>query len=391
MHLASPRPPRSGGPRVRLLAALGLAVILFLGFAAGSARAAEFRSGDTVRATGRMDSDLFIAGRTVGIDAAIDGTLFAAGLNVAQIGAVGDDALIAGFDIALDGPVAGDLMAIGASLKLTSAVAGDAVLVAGELRLAPGSAVAGDLSASGGEVDLAGTVAGDARVAGGRVTIAGAVMGDLDVAAGELVLLPGARIMGTLRHAGPDRPEIPAGVTVEGGIEQQDDTAEETDFGPTLAGTLGGALALFLLGAAVHLAFPGFVGAAAAEVGGNPGRTLLLGVVALLATPLLVGLLMLTVIGIPVGLLLLLLYGIAIVLGLAIAGFGVAELMTRNRPAAGMTGGDRLKRFAFFALLLTLAGLVPLVGGWIWFAAVAMGVGAVLARTLAARRRPAYA
>ncbi|WP_041785107.1 hypothetical protein [Rhodospirillum centenum] len=370
---------------------LGSAVILLLGLAIGDARAAEFRSGDTARATGRIESDLFIAGRTVGIDASIDGALFAAGLNVAQVGTVSDDAMIAGFDVSLDGPVAGDLLAIGANVKLTSTVAGDAVLVAAELHLTPGSTVAGDLNASGGEVDLAGTVAGDARVAGGRVAISGAIMGDLDVAAGELLLLPGARIMGTLRHAGPDRPDIPAGVTVEGGIEQQDETVEETEFGPTLAGTLGGALALFLLGAAVYLAFPGFVGAAAAEVGGNPGRTLLLGVVALLATPLLVGLLMLTVIGIPVGLLLLLLYGIAIVLGLAIAGFGVAELMTRNRPAAGMTGGTRLKRFAFFALLLTLAGLVPLVGAWIWFAAVAMGVGAVLARTLASRRPPAYA
>lgn len=382
MHVAFPR-------SVRFLRALGLAALLCLGLA-GPADATEFRSGDTVRAAGTLESDLFIAGRTVGIDAAVNGNLFAAGWNVAQVGAINDDALVAGFEVALDGPVAGDLMAIAVTLNLTSTVAGDAALTAAELRLASGSSVAGDLAASGGEVELAGTVAGDARVAGGRVTVSGAIMGDLDVAAEELVLLPGARIMGSIRHAGPDRPEIPAGVTVEGGIVQQADP-DEPEIGPTLAGTLGGALALFLLGAAVYLLFPGFVGAAAAEVGGNPGRTLLLGLLALFLTPALVLLLMVTVIGIPVGLLVLFLYAIAIVLGLAVAGFGVAELLTRNRPAAGMTGRDRLKRFAFFAVLLSLIGLVPFVGGWVWFAAVAMGVGAVVGRVLESRRRPAYA
>ncbi|HYC06037.1 MAG TPA: hypothetical protein VED40_22280 [Azospirillaceae bacterium] len=364
----------------------------------GAAGAGEFRSGDRPVASKPVEDDLFIAGRTVAVDAPIAGGLFAAGASVAVVGPVAEEAFVAGGRVTLDGDIAGDLFAIGGSVALTGNVAGDAALAGASISVARNAAVAGDLAVTGGQVDIDGTVAGGVTVAGGSVTVRGTINGDLEVTAGELTLVPGAAIMGSIRLTGPDREEVPAGVTVGGTVVTE--TAPKPERGiadevaPTLWGTIGSAVGLFVMGAVLYLIFPRFVSGAALSVGAAPGRAFLTGLGTLVLAPLLMVLLCITIIGIPLALVALFAYMAVMALGVAVAGFGLAELVRRDRgrPSAPR---DTLKRYAFVALLLTMVGIVPVLGDVALFVALAVGVGAFVmqarsGRALAAGALPPF-
>ncbi len=348
--------------------------------------AAEFRSGDTVQWSQPLQDDLFIAGRTVGISGPVGGDLFAAGLNIALVAPVGESAYVAGFEVTIDGPISGDLIAGAADLTLNAPVAGDATMTGGSVTVARSADIAGDLNVSGGEVTVASGIAGSLRVAGGRVVLSGSVNGDVDVAAGELELLPGARVNGTIRHRAPDQVVVNPGATVEARETVQARIDADGGGGPTVLGTLGKAVALFVLGWVVWLAFPGLVRDTTADIRARPVRNIALGFVAIILAPVVAVLFMVTIIGIPVGLLLLMLYAVAFPVGLAVAGFGLAELARRDRPPAFGRNRELLIRFGFFAVFLTLLGLVPVAGELAILLAVALGMGALLGRLMGGRR-----
>ena len=363
-----------------------LGIVAALALMAGTAAAAEFRSGDRPVASAPVEDDLFIAGRTVAVDAPIGGRLFAGGGSVAVVGPVADDAMLAGGRVTVDGSVAGDLLAVGGSVEVAGQVAGDAAVAGASVTLSRGGVVAGDLAVTAGEVSIDGTVAGDVQVAAGDVTVRGTINGDLDVASGELTLLPGAVIMGSINHTGPDHADLPAGVTVGGDVVTERKEPRLTDrMVPTLVGTVGSAIGLFLLGAVLFLLFPRFVSGAAFAVNAAPWRTFWVGLGTVVLTPLLMIALCVTIIGIPIALAALFVYLVALMLGLAMAGFGLAELARRRAERAGGPR-DVLKRYAFIALVITLVGMVPVLGDVALFAALALGVGAFITQMLSGRR-----
>jgi len=371
----------------RLRPCLLLAVLAVGGLAASPGRAAEFRSGETVVVNGPLGEDLFVAGQTIAVNGPLDGDVYAAGYEVGIAGPVAEDVTAAGYRVDLRSDIGRDLMAAGIEVSIGGRVGGDALVIgASDLRLPRGSAIGGDLNATGAEIEILGDIAGEARLAGGRITIGGRIAGDLDVAADELILLPGASIMGDIRHEGPDRPEITAGVTVGGEIVQQDWGDEAEDYGPTFLGTVGSAVALFVLGAVLFLVAPRFVVASAADIRARPVRDFLLGLLVIVGAPILMAIFFVTIIGIPIGLILLMLYVAAFPVGLALAGFGLAEMA--DRKGGAQTAADRLKRFAFFALLLMLLNLVPVLGGLAVFILTTMGMGAILALAFGSRRPP---
>ncbi|MBP7337318.1 polymer-forming cytoskeletal protein [Niveispirillum sp.] len=350
-----------------------------------SARAADFWSGDDVRLIAPLSDNLVVAGHQVSVDAPVDGDVVAAGLELRITAPVSGDALVAGFDLSVKGPVAGDLAAAAFDLSVHSDIAGDALLTGMQVQLRPGAHVAGDLKASGSEVTLSGRVDGDAILRGDHVIVDGFIAGDLDVTADMLELKPGTRVLGDLRHTGPAAVEVPDGVSVGGTVRYHHGSS--VDEGPTVLGTLGKAVALFLLGVGILWLLPGPVTRAADGLRRRPLRHFLVGTAILLLSPPLLALLMVSVVGIPLGLLLLGLWLFCLPLGLAVSGFGLALCIRRGatvRP--GTEAGMLMRRYAVSVLALTLLSMLP-VAGWVVLAvAAALGLGA-LADTLLRSRR----
>lgn len=355
-----------------------------LPLSATAASGADFLSGDDVRLVAPLSDDLVAAGHSVSVDAPVEGDVVAAGLDLRITAPVGGDALIAGFDLSVKGPVAGDLAAAAFDLSVQGNVAGDAVLTGAEVHLRPGARVAGDLKARGSEVTLSGRVDGDAILRGDHVIVEGRIAGDLDVTANLLELKPGAQVTGDLRHTGPVAVEVPDGANVGGTVRYHHENA--VDDGPTILGTLGKAVALFLLGVGVLWLLPGPVTRAADGLRRHPLRHFLLGAAILLLSPPLLALLMVSVVGIPLGLLLLGLWLFCLPLGLAVSGFGMALSLRRGITRPGTEAGMLMRRYAVAVVALALLSLVPLAGWAVLVTAAALGLGA-LADTLVRGRR----
>ncbi|MBJ7416661.1 MAG: polymer-forming cytoskeletal protein [Niveispirillum sp.] len=346
---------------------------------------AELQTGAEIRLIAPVADDLVAAGRSISVDAPVTGDVVAAGLDLRVTAPVSGDALLAGFDLAVKGPVQGDLAAIAFDLSVTSDVAGDALLNAAELTIGPTAHIAGDLIANGTEVTLSGRVDGDAHLTGDRVIVTGRVAGDLEVTSGMLELRPGAAIEGDLRHNGPMAVEVPAGVEVGGTVRHHYQSAP--DEGPTILGSLGKALALFLLGVGLLWLLPGPVLRAADAMPRNPLRHLLLGAAILLLSPLLLGLLMVSVIGIPLGVLMLGLWLLALPVGIVITGFALAVKIGRRRMGMEREAAAALlRRYAVAAMVMAALPLVPVAGLCALTLIAAIGVGA-LAENLRHGRR----
>lgn len=138
-------------------------------------------------------------------------------------------------------------------------------------------------------------------------------------------------------------------------------------------------ISVFVIGTLFTLAFPTYSARAADWIGREPLRSLGLGFVVAVCLPVLALLLVLTIIGIPLALIVVFLYLLLLFLGWITAALFVSrkglDLLRSGRPE---TTGIRLIALLLAIVALWAIGHVPLVGGWIKFAALLLGIGALV-------------
>lgn len=355
-----------------------LRLFTFLIFLSGlwpvsAALAAEFHTGEQVRIQRPVAGGLFAAGKQVAITAPVDGDLFALGFDLRVPAPINGDALLASLTLDLSAPIAGDLLIVAGRATLNGPVGGDVEANGTNITLSASSRVGGDLTAEGTQLTIEGLIAGDARLVGEKVILAGTINGNVDVTADELLLLPGARVMGNLRHSGPTPVTVPDGASVTGTVRYREDGGTGDGW---LVSMVGRALALFLTGLAVRWLFPDLLAGVSAAVRAHPMRHGLTGIAAMVVTPLLVLVLAISMIGIPLGMLVGGLYLLAYPLGLALAAFALGDVWVRK---GGDTVRGRVARFGGATLVLALLSLVPWVGWVILAGLTALGIGALAA------------
>lgn len=325
--------------RVRALAA-ALVVLVALAAAPAPAAADETRSGGTV---------------VVGPNETVDDDLTAFAGTVVIRGTVNGDVTAFGGNVFVDGEVNGDLDAVAGNVRINGTVTGDAGAAGGNVFLAREGRVGGQLDAAAGSVVLEGEVGGDARLGAGTVSVASSarVGGDL-VYDGELDLADGAAVDGQIRQSD----DLDSGVTA-----------------PVVPGWVGwayGLLVNLLLGAVALLVFPRFseeVGARAADV---PLRSVGVGLLLLVATPVAIALLAITLVGIPLALFVALSYALALWLGLVYGSFALGRRVLALADAEG-----RWLALVVGVAVVSLANFVPFVGGFVQFVVLLFGLGAL--------------
>jgi len=359
-------------------------LVVFLCAALGGA-AADERSGQ--RVVHQQGADSFVAGGSARLSEAVRGDLIAAGGELMLAGPVAGDQIAFGGKLRFDGAVGQDLYGAGGQVALEGSVARNARLAGGDVSLGPRARVAGNASLAGGEVKVLGAVGGYLQAAGGRVLIDGRVDGDVDAASGALELGPHAVIGGRLRYRGGAPLEQDPAAVVRGGIERLEMPVRrvaERSPAPAVSGvwTLG----LMAMAAVLAAAFPGFFGRVAQAARARLGWSALAGFLALAAIPLAVLVLLATVIGVPLALAALLGYFLLLLVGYVAAGIalGDAALARWSAPRAAQRGWRALAA-ALGVLAIGLAALVPWVGGFVAFAALILGMGALLLQARAPR------
>jgi cytoskeletal protein CcmA (bactofilin family) len=364
------------GARISARLVFGLLLILF-----PPALGAQ-EIGATVIVRGTLTDNVYVAGGTVDVLADLERDLVGAGgtINIRQL--VKGDVTVAGGSVTLTGRVGDDVRAAGGTITIGGPVGGEVVAAGGTVTLTPEARVEGRAWLSGGRVVIAGRIARELKVAAASVSVAGEIDGDVRIAARTIEILPAARIKGDLVYTSGKPARIDPGAQIQGRVTYTKSVLAQR------AGRIG--LVVFALlriallvdvivcGAILLLLFPGFAVSAARTIRSDPWKSLGLGFLVLIVTPIVGIMLVVTIIGIPIGLALGALYMLAMLLGYLTAAVFLGELGARlvGRGPELPTGG-RVLSLVLALVVLALVRLIPVLGGIVALLAVVIGLGAV--------------
>lgn len=277
-------------------------------------------------------------------------------------------------------PTAGTLYAAGGEVQVEAPVQGSLRAAGGSVEVGPGARISGSASLAGGNVVVKGPIQGNLHVGAGDVTLDGPVAGDAYVGAGSLSLGPNARIEGKLKFRGGELNRDP-GAQVVGGLVQAPPRVHrhERTAGERMTRGWFWSLGLVVLAALLAGVLPGPSQRLAQELRERPGMTTLVGFLALTAIPVAAVMLMITIIGIPIAVLVFVLYAALLMIGyvwLAVVLGGL--LLDRFNAETAARTAWRVGAAALAMIILAIAVRVPLVGGFVKFAALVVGVGMIV-------------
>ena len=276
-----------------------------------------------------------------------------------------------------EGTTTGEVSTVFGDVEVDGQVAGDVNSVFGDV--AVGGEIRGTVSSAFGDVRVNAPVGGDVEVGFGDVALAAPVRGGVDAGFGDIEQEPGGVASDGLaaRHGevegrdGPFTVAQPSGSTVV-------DTVESPDGGSPVFHLIGwslGTLGFIACAVLVAVLLPRPLYATARSAGASPGWSFVWGLVSVPVAVVLGVLLAVSVIGLPVMLL-------AVPAYLALLFFGalaVAYALGRRMLLAvgGHRGGDALAA-AVGALTVSVASLVPFLGGLLTSAVALIGAGAAI-------------
>ncbi len=369
---------------------LGLVIVVAVGVAHAQDGAAQREfGGDRFVAAGAptvsepVKGDLFIAGGSIDVDAPVDGDVVVAGGRARLGDEVTQSVYAAGGQITLNGKIGRNVRAAG-----------------GRIEVGRQAQIGGNLTMVGGQLRLRGGVAGYVQVGAGSVLIDAPVTGDVSVTAGRVELGPRARIGGKLRVRSRDELKQAPEAQVLGGIERQAFPPRRERAGERLGphgeriASAGGwiwTVGLMLVGVVLVAMLPRFFGGVAQALREQPAWAAGIGFIVLICTPVAALVLLMTIVGAPLALLLVPLYLALLLIGYVSAGIALGDWALARWSAEPGTAvapkGKRALAVALAVLAVALAARLPWVGGWIAFAALLLGLGALAMhlRTVAAK------
>jgi hypothetical protein len=257
-------------------------------------------------------------------------------------------------------------------------VGDDAIAAGGSVSLSPAAKVGGRAWLSGGRIDISGTVAGELAATGGRIVLSGQIGGDVDLTAESIRILESAIIDGDLVYRSPRQADIAAGAQIRGTTRYD---PVERPMMPIIAAAAGmsvlAALSLGITGGAMFLLFPRFIGEAVKTIGGEPWKTLGLGLAVFAATPVVIGLLLMTVIGWLPAVIVGALYLLLLLGGFLTGAFYVGDVIFGLARRERVSPARRIGSLVAALVLVMLLALVPLLGELVLLALLLLGVGAL--------------
>ena len=363
----------------------------FLGAAsllAGRPASAVTRIADSVVISDALEDDLYAVGGEVRIEGSVAGTTVAAAGTAEISGDVAGDVILAGGRVTIDGGVGDDLRAVGGTVTLAGFVTDQATIAGGTVTIGPDSAVGGRTWVAAGDLDMAGQIGGNLKVAAGTVVISGRVAGDVEVAAREIRIEPGAVIGGNLIWRSAKPPVIAEDARILGQVLAGGEEPTSLVDAPQADFRAGWPVGTAIAAAALVLLWfnPGLVSRSTEVFRAAPGRTLLLGLAALVMAPVLAVVLFVTVLGWLLGLVVLAGYFFGLLLAGLLGVLIVVQLLrgrfgaTPGSPPLPGTGGWR----GILLLLLVVAMIVGLqqvavLGGVVTVLLVLTGLGVLTA------------
>lgn len=373
------------------LTLLGVAVLLTL--TPARTFAADFREGGSVSipAGQTVNDDLYIFGGTLSIQGKVNGDVVTSGGTITVNGPVTGDLITAGGTVNVSSKVDGSVRAAGGTVTINGPVGQDVLFAGGTLNIGPNARVGRDLLIGSGSATVTGPITRNIRAGSGDLTLSGPVGGDVHANVGSLQLTSGAVVKGRLSYTSEQAAVVEPGAKVQS-IQRQiprDAGGPVNRTNNFVVPWLRRLVGLLLLGLGFVLVFPGFSRRTAGTLGGSPWASLGLGFALLLVVPIVA--LILFIVGLFIGgwwlaVIMLTAYATALLLGVVVAGLFLGGWVLGR---AGWSRGHITLALLLGVVLLMLVGLVPYVGGLVFFLATLFGLGALALAFMHARREPA--
>jgi len=362
----------------RWLAALSGSVIVGALFAwlPLEAAAADLRQGSdvTVGHTETVNDDIYAGAGTINIEGTVNGNVIAGGGTITVSGNITRDLIVGGGTINVTGHVGGSIIAAGGNLTLSGPVEHDIVVTGGMIDIASGAAIGRDLVVAGGTATVSAPVARRVQMSSGSLTLKNHVGGDVRGRVDHLKL-DGAQIGGNLDYTSDNQVQRVNGARVAGTTTRH--TPTDGNRGNGFLDWLRELVGLLALGMIMIFVLPGIATRAIDTLRAQPWPSLGIGAAILIITPivaLIVFILGLLIGGWWLGALLVPIWLLVLAVGYVVSAFLLGRLLFARLGWAGYH--DALALLGGL-VVLTVLGLLPVLGGFIGLAAVIFGAGAL--------------
>lgn len=323
--------------------------------------------------------DVYMAGATVQVLNDVEGDAVVAGGSVTIENSVSEDVLAAGGSVRITANIGDDVRASGGWVTIKGDIGDDLAATAFSLSLESGSTVGGNAWLSGYTVTVAGNVNQALRVKGEEVVLSGTYGGDVEVHANSIGLTSSAVIKGDLTYSAPGEAAVSDGAVIEGDVIRQESKLSDPETWLEAAvGSLKFYLSLAICAIVLFLVYPNWFGKVIERLGEAPFKSLGLGFVVLVVTPVLAILLLFSVLGVPLGLIALTVFLATLVAGILVGMVWVGDAGFRLLgQLPDKSKWSRVGSIFAAAAVLMLVGFIPYVGGWVFFIVLLLGIGAM--------------
>lgn len=345
-----------------LFAVMGVATTAgAAGFFVGS------EDGNAVLAPGKtIDGSAYMAGTEVIVEGTVRGDLYCAGETVTVKGIVEGDVICAGATVKVDGVVNGNVRVAGADVTLGGEVKGSVLAGASTLITTETFKLGGDFTAGSEMMDLNGSIGRDAVVGASTLTLGGTITRDLSANVQEIHTNDGAKVTGNVWYEAPQ--PTAANDAFHGKVHfEQGETNDGSNM--DISGLLLGGLMLVAFAVVAVLIMPRFVHTAASLAPREALFAFLIGLTAVIITPIVAVIFMITVVGIWIGVVLFLVWLLAMIASSVFFSYYIGTLVLQKRANNAvlvvLTG----------AVILSLMLLIPFINALVFVIMLFIGVG----------------
>ncbi len=360
---------RGFGMAMLLAALLGSAAL------AGPASATEFRKGQTteiINADEVIHGDVYITAERVRVEGTVEGDLFIFAQNAEVSGHVKGDVISFSHTTRITGQVDGNVRAFTNTLIITGTVGKNAMTFAESLELEGSGKVGGSVTGFLTSPTLDGQIGGDVLLFDHVAIINGKVDGSVDVRGESLGIGPKAEIAGHTKFEGTKEAEVSPQAKLAYPLEykKKEHSTQNTAHHYLWQGIWAAALILF--GLVVFLLLPDFSRQSVANAE-RYGASFGLGVLVCFGVPIAAIIVCITVVGLFVGLSALFIWYASLYVAMVVVGGLVGQwVLGRTSEHWPLIG-----RMVLGVLLVRVCTAVPEIGGWVKFAVVLWGLGAI--------------
>jgi cytoskeletal protein CcmA (bactofilin family) len=361
-----------------------LCLVFFLLVAlCASAAGYEWRSGDDIYLSEDFRDDLMLFGDDVRYDGTVRGDLLAAGNTVTFAGNLDGNLWTFAKRVTVDGKVRRSVRGAAQYVTVNAVVDGDVTLAAQEIVISADALIMRDCALAASEVIVDGQIEGNGDFAGGFVTVSGRVDGDLHINGSEISITPQAVVEGDLTYESQKRATIAADAQILGEtrwkkIRERSSSGLDLPGAPPPGGFVWSFLFLcgnLLIGIIVIFFKRDMVERIINDMKSNVLLHGLVGALMIVMVPILLLLLTATVIGLPVAIVgfsmhTALFFVSKIVVGIALGGLVLSLLSGSGRVSMGWS-------LLLGMIALALLFKIPVLGWLFYFAAWAIGLGAI--------------